>query len=310
MEPSLAVEIGAVRLKNPLMGASGTFGYGLEFEDFLDLESLGGFVTKGLSLDPRLGHPPPRIVETPAGMLNAIGLQNIGVEAFLREKLPALRDRDVVVVCNVFGERIEEYAGVLERLEGQEGVAAAELNVSCPHVERGGVEFGQDPGLLHELVSACRSVTSLPLWVKLTPAVSELLDTARAAVDAGADVLSLVNTYRGMAVDLEGRRAIPAGGVGGLSGPAIKPMALYAVHRVARGVSVPVVGIGGIRSATDVLEFLVAGARAVQVGTMNYVEPGITARLVPEVREWLEARSIGDVNDLVGTLAVGPEVPS
>jgi dihydroorotate dehydrogenase (NAD+) catalytic subunit len=242
-------------------------------------------------------------------MLNAIGLQNIGVEAFLEEKLPELVGVDTAVVCNVFGERIEEYVAVVERLNGREGVAGLELNVSCPHVERGGVEFGQDPRLLHEVTAACRRATELPLWVKLTPGVTDIVETAQAAREAGADALSLVNTYRGMAVNLESRRPIPPGGVGGLSGPAIKPMALYAVHRVARSVPLPVVGIGGIRSAADVLEFLVAGARAVQVGTMNYVEPGITARLAGEVRAWLEARGIADVNDLVGSLRTGKETP-
>jgi len=309
VEPSLAVTIGSLRLKNPIMGASGTFGYGLEFQDFLDLEALGGFVTKGLSLLPRKGHPPPRIVETPCGMLNAIGLHNVGVEAFLEEKLPALRGLDTAVVCNVFGERIEDYVRLVERLDGQEGVAGLELNVSCPHVERGGVEFGSDPRLLHEVTSACRAATGLPLWVKLTPTVTDILETAQAAVEAGADALSLVNTYRGMAVDLERRRAIPARGVGGLSGPAIKPMALYAVHRVARAVSVPVVGIGGIRNATDVLEFLVAGARAVQVGTMNYVEPGITARLAGEVGDWLASHGVPDINDLVDSLEIRKDGP-
>jgi dihydroorotate dehydrogenase (NAD+) catalytic subunit len=302
VKPNLEVSLGPLRLKNPVMTASGTFGYGLEFSTHLDLRRLGALVTKGLSPEPREGNPPQRIVETCGGMLNSIGLQNVGVEAFCRDKLPRLRELGATVVCNVFGEKVEDYVRVAERLDGEPGVAALELNVSCPNVREGGIEFGRDPRLLGEVVATVRRASRLPLITKLTPNVTDISVLARAAQDAGADVLSLVNTYTGMAVDLEKRRAVPARGVGGLSGPAIKPLALYAVSQVAGRVSVPVIGIGGIVSARDALEFLVAGARAVQVGTANYVDPAVAARILDGIEAWLAERGIRDVNEVVGTL--------
>ena len=302
VKPMLEVTLGPLRLRNPVMTASGTFGYGLEFEGLLDLARLGAIVTKGLSPEPRPGNPPQRIVETPGGMLNSIGLQNVGVEVFVREKLPRLRELGATVVCNVFGECVEDYVRVAERLDGEEGVAALELNVSSPNARRGGIEFGRDPALLEEVVGAVRRATRKPLLTKLTPNVTDIVALARVAEGAGSDVLSLVNTYTGMAVDLERRRPIPALGHGGLSGPAIKPLALYAVARVASQVGVPVIGIGGIVSARDALEFLVAGARAVQVGTASYVEPDVAVRIVDGIAAWLAERGIADVNEIVGTL--------
>jgi dihydroorotate dehydrogenase (NAD+) catalytic subunit len=284
------------------MTASGTFGYGVEFEEHLDLTRLGAIVTKGLSIEPRAGNPPQRIVETPGGMLNSIGLQNVGVELFLRDSLPRLRELGVTVVCNIFGQSLEDYVRVTERLEREEGVAALELNASCPNVTEGGIMFGRDPEQLAGLVRAVRGATGRPLITKLTPNVTDIVELAHAAVEAGSDILSLVNTYQGMAVDVERRRPIPPGGVGGLSGPAIKPMALYAVSQVAPRVDVPVMGIGGIVCLRDVLEFLVVGARAVQIGTANYVEPAIAERMVDELAAWLAEHDIGDVNEIVGTL--------
>ena len=288
---ALAVQLGPLTLKNPILTASGTFGYGLEFVDFVDLASLGGICTKGLSLKPHAGNVPPRICETPAGMLNAIGLQNVGIEAFLAEKLPRLRELGVTVIPNIWGDLEEDYVTVVEALEGAEGIAAVELNISCPNVEKGGMLFGNSPPLTASLVARVRRSTKRPLIVKLSPNAPDLVESARAARDGGADVLSLVNTFVGMAIDPETARPRLSFGTGGLSGPAIRPLAVRMVYQVARALpGVPLMGIGGIASLEDVLEFLAAGASAVQVGTANFKDPGVSGRLVSELAAYCEKR--------------------
>lgn len=300
--PDLTVELGPLRLKNPILTASGTFGYGLEFLPFFDLSRLGGLVTKGLSPRPRLGNPPARVVETPSGMLNAIGLQNVGVDAFLDEKLPELRRYDTCVVANVFGETEAEFVEVLEKLDGAHGLDAVELNVSCPNTEAGGMIFGNDPKALAGITRACRAATRMPMIVKLSPNVTDIRETAKAAVGEGADMLSLVNTFVGMAVDVERRRPVLANVCGGLSGPAIRPLAVWMTWQVANAVDVPIVGMGGIARPEDVVEFLLAGATAVQVGTSNFVHPGASVDLVDGLRDWLARHDVAAVRDLVGAL--------
>lgn len=283
-EPALAVAAGPLRLKNPILTASGTFGYGLEFTDFVDLARIGGLCTKGLSLRPHAGNVPPRICETPAGMLNAIGLQNVGVDAFLHEKLPRLRALGATVIANVWGDLEEDYVRVVGALEDADGLAGVELNISCPNVERGGMLFGNSPAATASLVSMVRRSTRRPLIVKLSPNAPDLVASARAAYEAGADVLSLVNTFVGMAIDPETARPRLSFGTGGLSGPAIKPLAVRMVYQVARALpGVPLMGIGGISDLADVLEFLAAGATAVQVGTANFRDPSVSQRLVEEL---------------------------
>jgi len=307
--PDLRIRLGPLTLKNPVVTASGTFGYGTEFLPYLDLSRLGGICVKGLSLKPRKGNPPPRTAETPAGMLNAIGLANVGVEAFVTEKLPALRRFDTAVIANVFGETVEEYSEVARILSAAEGVAALELNISCPNTEKGGRVFGCDADGTSRVVSAVRSVSSLPLIVKLTPNVTDILTVARAAVDSGADILSLVNTFLGMAVDLDGRRMVLANGVGGVSGPAIRPQALYLVYRVCSEMKVPVMGMGGIMSASDALEFLLVGARAVQVGTANFVDPASSVKILDGIAAYLQSRGIPSVGHFVGSLQESRKSP-
>ena len=307
MTPDLSVELGALRLKNPVLTASGTFGYGTEFLPFLDLGALGGIVVKGLSPAPRPGNAPPRIVETPAGMLNAIGLQNVGVDAFLADKLPALRSHDTVVVANVFGETEAEYVQVCEKLEGAAGLGAIELNLSCPNTEAGGMIFGNDPVAMARVTRACRRSTRLPLIVKLSPNVTDIRETARAAEAEGADAVSLVNTFVGMAVDVERRRPVLANVSGGLSGPAIRPLAVWMTWQVARAVRIPVVGMGGIQSARDALEFILAGASAVQIGTASFVRPAASVEILRDLEAWLAARGIATLRELVGALRVEPE---
>ncbi|MFQ5877190.1 MAG: dihydroorotate dehydrogenase [Acidobacteriota bacterium] len=307
----LSVTLGPLRLKNPVVAASGTFGYGLEFLPFLKLSGLGGFVTKGLSLRPRPGNAPPRTCETASGMLNAIGLANIGVEAFLEEKLPALRRHDTAIIANIFGETIEEYVAVARRLNGADGLSAIELNLSCPNTERGGIAFGVAPAVIREAVAAVRRAAShLPLIVKLTPNITDIAVAARAAAGGGADILSLVNTFVAMAVDLEARRPVLDNVVGGLSGPAIKPLALYLVHRVRGAVDLPIMGIGGIARAEDALEFLITGSSAVQVGTVNFYDPTASVRMVGEIASWCRRRGVAAVRDLIGTLKVGGASPT
>ena len=300
----MAVSIGGLRLKNPVMTASGTFGYGDEYAPYVDLNCLGAVVVKGLSLEPRAGNPPPRIMETPCGMLNAVGLQNIGVKAFIREKLPFLRDHDVAVVANIFGESVEEYAAVAELLGRAEGVHALEVNISCPNVKRGGVAFGTDPDMAAEVTRAVKAATGLPVIVKLTPNVTDIAGIAAAVEAAGADAVSLINTLTGMSVDIERRVPHLRNVTGGLSGPAIRPVALRMVWQVARRVSIPVIGLGGIMTARDALEFLIAGARAVQVGTAHFVQPCACEEVLSGIEAYLERHGIEDVNDVIGSLKI------
>lgn len=308
MKPDLSVKLGPLRLDNPVLTASGTFGYGLEFKPFLDLGRLGGLVTKGLSPKPRQGNPPPRIVETPAGMLNSIGLQNVGVDAFIAEKLPELRRHRTAVVANVFGESEAEYVEVCSKLDQAEGVSAIELNVSCPNVEKGGMIFGNDPAALSRVTRACRDATSLPLIVKLSPNVTDIRDTARGAADGGADILSLINTFVGMAVDVESRRPVLARASGGLSGPAIRPLAVWLTWQVHQAVDLPLIGMGGIVSARDALEFILAGASAVQVGTANFIHPDAATRVLEGLEDYLARHEIASIQEMVGSLASGVKV--
>ncbi|CAH2031919.1 dihydroorotate dehydrogenase [Trichlorobacter ammonificans] len=302
MKPDLSVEIAGLRLRNPVMTASGTFGYGEEFKEYVDLESIGAFVTKGLSIKPRAGNPTPRIVETPGGMLNAIGLQNVGIDAFIAQKAPFLRTVNTPAIANFFGNTPEEYAELAARLDAVPEVAGLEVNISCPNVKQGGIVFGTDPAAASAVTAACRAATSKPLIVKLSPNVTDIVAMARACEDAGADALSVINTLTGMAIDLERRRPVLANVTGGLSGPAIKPVALRMVWQVARAVKVPVIGIGGIMSATDALEFMLAGATAVQVGTASFVNPGAAQQIAQEMETWLAERNIPSVRELVGAL--------
>jgi len=287
------------------MSASGCFGYGVEYAGAVDLASLGAVVVKGLFLNERDGHPPPRIVETPAGMLNAIGLQGIGVHRFVREKMPELRRIGATVIVNVCGTTVEEYVEVSKVLSDTEGVAALELNISCPNIKEGGISFGCNLAGTHRVVSAVRRATSLPIIPKLTPNVTDVASFAAAAEEAGADAVSLVNTFLAMAIDVETRRPKLSNGMGGLSGPAIRPIAVRMVYECARIVKIPVIGIGGIASAADALEFLIAGATAVQVGTANFVDPFIWGKLEAGLRSYLERHGVSRVADLVGSLQVG-----
>ncbi len=296
--PEMAVELAGLRLKNPIIAASGTFGYGVEFETLLDLNQLGGLVVKGLSREPMPGNPPPRLVETPAGLLNSIGLQNIGVDAFLREKLPRLRGLHAAVIANVFGYEIADYVEVVRRLETGEGLAACELNLSCPNTKGGGIVFGSDPALTYEVTAAVRKVCRRPLWVKLSPNVTDIAPFARAAESAGADALSLVNTFVGMQLEREAGRGTLPGGTGGLSGPAIRALALRLVHQARQAVRIPIVGIGGIICGADAAEFLRAGAAAVQVGTASFYDPRATVRIVRELEAYCRRQGVRHVRQL------------
>lgn len=300
MPSPLAVRLGPLTLANPITTASGTFGYGLDFVDFVDLAKIGGLCTKGLSLKPHAGNAPPRICETPGGMLNAIGLQNVGVEAFLNEKLPKLRSLGATVIANVWGDLEEDYVTVVRALEDAEGIAAVELNISCPNVQRGGMLFGNSPELTRSLVAKVRAATKRPLVVKLSPNAPDLVESARAAREGGADILSLVNTFVGMVIDPETAKPRTSFGTGGLSGPAIRPLAVRMVYQVHKAMpDVPIMGIGGIADLSDVLEFLAAGATAVQVGTANFKDPGVSGRLVDELGAYCERKSTS-VLELVG----------
>ena len=285
-----------------MLAASGTFGYGVEFKGLVDLKTLGGVVVKGLSREPMDGNPPPRMVETHSGMINSIGLQNIGVRAFVQDKLPALRELDVRVFANVFGYAVEDYAEVARVLEDAEGIAAYELNVSCPNTKHGGIFFSSDPALLAEVVSAVRGVARRPLIVKLSPNVARIEPLAQAAADAGADAVSLVNTFVALAIDPKTRRPRLGAGRGGLSGPAIKPIALRMVYEAAQAVKIPVIGMGGIASGSDAAEFLIAGASAVQVGTTNFWDPQAPSRIARELDQFLEHENAANAAELVGTL--------
>ncbi len=289
----LSAQLGRLTLKNPVIAASGTFGYGLEYLPFVDLNRLGGFVTKGLSLKPKIGNPVPRMVETASGMLNAIGLENIGLDKFLTEKLPLLHAYDTRIIVNFFGDTVEEYREMAASLSAAERIDALEMNISCPNVEKGGVQFSADPEMVRAVVEAVRGATDQFLIVKLSPNVSDIVPIAQAAEKAGADALSLINTVIGMAMDLETGRPTLANQTGGLSGPAIKPIALAMVARAARAVNIPVIGIGGIRSAEDALEFFLAGAQAVQVGTANFIDPAATVKIIDGLTEHCQKRGIG-----------------
>ncbi|MGB4599965.1 MAG: dihydroorotate dehydrogenase [Trichlorobacter sp.] len=302
MKPDMSVEIAGLKLRNPVMTASGTFGYGEEFSQYVDLEKIGAFVTKGLSLKPRAGNPTPRIVETPGGMLNAIGLQNVGIDAFIQKKVPFLRSINTPAIANFFGYTPDEYAELAARLDAIPEVAALEVNISCPNVKQGGIVFGTDPGCAASVVKACRAATSKPLIVKLSPNVTDIVEMALACEGAGADALSVINTLTGMAIDLERRRPVLANITGGLSGPAIKPIALRMVWQVSKAVKLPVIGIGGIMSATDALEFILAGATAVQVGTASFVNPGAAQAIAEGMEQWLAEQGIADVRSLIGAL--------
>jgi dihydroorotate dehydrogenase (NAD+) catalytic subunit len=297
-----SVEIAGIRLKNPVIAASGTFGYGLEFAHLLDLNVLGGLVVKGLSREPMAGNPAPRLVETAAGMLNAIGLQNVGVDAFVREKLPDLRKYDTAVFANIFGSSTEDYVAVAERLEAAAGLAGYEINVSCPNTKQGGISFGADPALTHEVTAAVRRVARRPVIVKLSPNVTDIALLARAAEEAGADAISLVNTFVGMAIDLATRRPELPNVTGGLSGPAIKPIALRMVYQTAAAVKIPVIGMGGIANGRDALEFMVAGAAAVEVGTTTFWDPQAPARIVGEMEAWCRSNGVERICSLTKSL--------
>ena len=297
----LRVDLGGIQLRNPVLTASGTFGYGSELAPFIDLRRLGGIVAKSLTLEPRQGNPPPRIAETPAGMLNAIGLENVGVDAFVAEKLPLL-PAELPVIASVFETEIDRYAEVCKRLTGVPRVAGLELNASCPHVKSGGIEFGQRPALLAELVRAARAATALPLLVKLSPNVTDIGEMARVCEAEGADGLSLINTLQALDIDLETRRPVLRNGLGGLSGPAIRPVALRMVWQAARAVRIPICGIGGIACAEDALKFLVCGARAIQVGTANYLNPAAAVEIAEGIEAYALAHGFARVADLVGTL--------
>jgi dihydroorotate dehydrogenase (NAD+) catalytic subunit len=302
MTTDLSVNLGTLRLSNPLIAASGCFGYGVEYASTVDLSTLGGIVSKGLYLAEREGHPPERIVETPSGMLNAIGLQGIGVHRFIREKLPELRTLGATVMVNICGSTLDEYVEVAHILSDVEGIAALELNISCPNVKEGGITFGSSLTGTHAVVGGVRRVTRLPIIPKLTPNVTDVASFARAAEEAGADAISLVNTFLAMVIDVETRRPALSNIVGGLSGPAIRPIAVRMVHDCRRAVKIPVIGMGGIASARDVIEFLIAGASAVQVGTANFVDPFIWGKLLTGLAEYMARHGVAQVGDLVGTL--------
>jgi dihydroorotate dehydrogenase (NAD+) catalytic subunit len=298
----LSIDLGFLRLRNPILTASGTFGYGLEFAPYLDLNRLGGIVVKGLYYGPREGNPPPRLVETASGLINAIGLQGVGVEHFAADVLPDLRRYDTAVFINVCGADNDEYFRVIDFLEGQDGIAGYELNISCPNVKQNGACPAMFPEATRSIVAAAKARSRRPLIAKLSPNVTDIVEIARAAEDGGADALSLINTILALAVDLETRRPKLGNVFGGLSGPAIKPIALRMTCQVARAVRIPVIGIGGIMSGADALEFMVAGARAVQVGTANFVEPGAAVRIVEEMGAWCDAHGVSHVSDVVHTL--------
>jgi dihydroorotate dehydrogenase (NAD+) catalytic subunit len=301
----LSVQVGALRLANPVLAASGTFGYGTEFAHLVDLNRLGGIVVKGLSIEPMNGAPPPRLCETPGGMVNAVGLQNMGVRAFVAERLPELRRYRTAVIANVFGHSTEEYVEVIRVLEDAEGLAAYELNISCPNVKKGGAQYGTDAALTAEVVAAARQAArKRPLWVKLSPNVTDIAAIARSAEAAGADALTVANTYPAMTVDFRTRRSRLGNASGGLSGPAIKPLTLRLVHEVAQAVKVPVIGLGGVETPEDVLEYLVVGATAVQVGTAHFVDPRATERLVDGLGNLCRAENIHNINNLKGTLSI------
>jgi dihydroorotate dehydrogenase (NAD+) catalytic subunit len=295
------VNVGTVRLSNPIIAASGTFGYGVEFAHLVDLNRMGGIIVKGLSLEPMAGAPAPRLCETPSGMMNAIGLQNIGVRAFVQEKLPVLRQFKTAVIANVFGYTVQDYVGVIRVLEEADGLSAYELNVSCPNTAHGGLQFGSDPQMVLEVVSAARHAARRPLWVKLSPNVTDITVVARAAEAAGADALTVANTYQAMSIDIRTRRSKLGRISGGLSGPAIKPITLRFVYEARRAVKIPVVGLGGIESADDVFEYMIAGASAVQIGTASFSNPEACINILRRLRKSCMAYKINEISILTGS---------
>ena len=301
----MRVRIGSLELRNPVMTASGTFGYAREFSNLVNLHRLGGIIVKGISLRPRPGNPPPRIVETACGMLNAIGLENVGVERFIAQKMPYLKGLGIPVVVNILGDSVEEYGEIARRLDGVEGISALEVNISCPNVKKGGVAFGTMPVMAASVTSAVRQATSLPVIIKLSPNVTDIVLMARAVEEAGADAVSLINTLIGMAIDPRTRRPRLANVIGGLSGPAIKPVALRMVWQVAGAVSIPVIGIGGITTADDALEFLLAGATAIQVGTANFYDPSAPEQIIQGMNDYLHQQGEHSIRDIIGTLQTG-----
>ncbi len=294
----LSVDLGSLNLDNPVIAASGTFGYGLEYRSLVDLNTLGGFSTKGLSLKPKTGNPVPRVIETSSGMLNAIGLENIGLKVFLSEKLPQLEKFTTRIIVNFFGDTSQEYVEMAQALSDVERLDALEMNVSCPNVEKGGLQFSSDPEVLTEVVSAVRKVTQKFLIVKLSPNVTDITLLAKAAEDAGADALSVCNTFVGMSIDLKTRKPYLANRTGGLSGPAIKPLALNLVYQTVRAVKIPVIGIGGITSGEDAVEFLLAGAKAVQIGTANFIDPAATLNVIDGIRKYCLSNGVGNLSEL------------
>jgi len=304
-QPDLSIAFAGIQLKNPVIAASGTFGYGIEFEDVVHLDKLGGFVVKGLSKEPMAGNPPPRLYETAAGMLNAIGLQNIGARSFIDEKLPKLRQiKNIVVIANVFGYTREDYEQTIQILNEGEGIAAYELNVSCPNTASGGIQFGSDPRLLDEVVATARHCSPRPLIVKLSPNVTSIAQMAHVAEEAGADAISLVNTFVAMAIDAETRKPRISNVTAGLSGPAIKPIALRMVYDVSKAVKIPVIGMGGISTAVDVIEYVLAGATAVQIGTASYWDPCATEKIVDELQEWCAEHKVERIASLTGGIVL------
>ncbi|HVO61982.1 MAG TPA: dihydroorotate dehydrogenase [Terriglobales bacterium] len=302
-KPDLRVSVAGIELKNPVIAASGTFGYGIEFEDVIELNKLGGFVVKGLSKEAMIGNPPPRLFETPAGMLNAIGLQNIGAKAFIEEKLPRLRElKNVVVIANVFGYTREDYERTIHMLNEGEGITAYELNVSCPNTAYGGIVFGTAPLMLEDVVLTAKRASTRPLIVKLSPNVTSIAQMAQVAESAGADAISLVNTFVAMAIDVETRKPRISNVTAGLSGPAIRPIAVRMVYEAAHAVRIPVIGMGGISTAADVVEFMLAGAAAVQVGTASYWDPCATEKIVDELEEWCVEHRVSRIAELTGAL--------
>jgi len=291
-------------LSSPVIVASGTFGYGMELADNVDIQRLGAIVCKGITPHPRKGNPYPRIVETASGMLNSIGLQNVGIDALIKEKAPIWASWQVPVIVNISGETVEEYVGIANALEGVSGISAIEVNISCPNIKSGGIEFGTHPRMAAEVTSAARKATTLPLLVKLAPNVTDIVEIARVVVEAGADALSLVNTFVGMAIDINKRRPALGTTIGGLSGPAIKPLALALVYQVAQATSVPIVGIGGITTAYDALEFIMAGAHAVEIGTANFRNPGAALDILDGIISFMERENVQDLSQLVGTARV------
>ena len=302
--PDLRVNIGSLQIANPVMTASGTFGYAREFENLMNLHRLGAVIVKGISLNPRPGNPPPRIVETPCGMLNSIGLQNVGVDRFISEKMNYLAGLNIPVIVNILGDSVAEYREITERLAGVPGVAGIEVNISCPNVKKGGVAFGTDPSMAAAVTEAVKERSDVPVMVKRSPNVSDISLVARAVEDGGADSISLINTLIGMAIDLKTRRPVLANVIGGLSGPAIKPVALRMVYQAASSVSIPVIGIGGIETAEDALEFMLAGASAIQVGTANFINPRASEEIVEGIERYMETENLSSVRSLIGQLLI------